>query len=273
MKVFFSDNGSESVTMNKKIPLLLVPSFLIPALLATVFAEPEIAIGKQVVRFSAQIPASSSAKSVDLYKRPFRPEPYEINLFYDTLKLELHRLSRPSTPKDTLASSDLGILSPIWGIKEQNRSRYLNLSDLKRIGAKRIDMDVINTWIIMGFEVSAAAQFREYYAELKTAGLVAAPLPSGFKLRERIDTLGYRYIAGTIFVDRKFIKYAYLVSPENDVMLVDRKVLAEGQEVELVPNPSSPGQFFLRHAADSTALRRAETYRDITDKYSDRLLE
>lgn len=252
----------------KKIAYMLCLGFV-----AGFCGENKVLVGRDTITFSAKLAATTLKKRVELKREIFATSPFKYSKAYDTTRLRIYEIKSPAAPGDTVSGAEAGVLSSRWGVQEESRARYRNISDLKLLGPDKIDFETLKFWIIGGFEVRLKSQFKNYYAELRRSGIVKGNPPPDFELYEQKDAQGHRYLSATLFINFKFIKFHYLVSPDNEVMLLKRKILVENKPVELIPNSGSPGQFFLKSAGDSVALAKQIQYRDITDKYRDALLK
>jgi hypothetical protein len=239
----------------------------------TIYGHQRIAIGRDTVAFSPLLQEKSLKKKVELKREIILTSPFHYSMPYDTTQLKIFEYKFASAPGDSISEGEIGILSERWGVKEGKGGRYLNLSDLKKLGNRKIDLAAIRFWITGGFEVKSKTQFRNYCHELKLAGITGKELPADFQVSEQKDIQDFHYMATTVLVDFKSIKFHYLVSPKNEVMLVKKEVLAEVKQVKVIPNPIHPGQFYLANPADSSAEKKELLYRDITEKYKDRILE
>lgn len=230
-------------------------------------AEKKILIGNSPVLFSPKISQLALRKKVVTGAKTYWPAPYETEMAYDSSQLKVARIDHQLTTADSVSADDLGILSRKWGVKEGDTGRYLNISDLKKMGLKQIGIRNIVDWIICGTIVGSNPEFRKLYGEAKKIGMVKESLPPKFEVSEQKIIQGQRYLSVTVLVDFNFIKFHYLVSPESEIMLVKYDKLIVAKPPELIPNSGSPGQFYLKNPGDSTVLKRQLLYRDLTDNF------
>jgi hypothetical protein len=230
-------------------------------------------IGRDSVEFTPKIPDAYLKKGVKLRDESIRNSPFGNYLKYDSSQLKIFAWRSPMTRSDSINNADAGILSRRWGVKEGKRSRYLNISDLKKMGFKQVSVDDIILWIIGGRKVKSEEQFKKYYSELRRGGIVQRDLPANFILSERFDVKGYYYQSATVFEEPRFRKYHYLISPSNEVMLLKCETIIDIKFPKYIQSPAYPGVMILNDTADSAADKASGAFMEITEKYKAQLLE
>jgi hypothetical protein len=188
-------------------------------------------------------------------------------LIYDSTALKIFQIAAPMTPGDSLEPKDMGMLSVQWGVRDPKGNRYLNIADLKKLGKRRIEAETIQRWIIGGKRVKSNKKFMEFVNELRDSNIVAVPLKNGFAASETEEYQGFGRISMVVLIDEEFVKFSYVVSPENEVMFLHKEVLIQVYSPKLKSLPEMPSFIILANPEDSTAYRVWRKYTGTIRKY------
>jgi hypothetical protein len=228
-------------------------------------------VGRDSVAFTAKLADSTLRKQVSLRGELPRNSPFNNYLKYDSTRLKIFSIRGTATPSDSI-QGDSGILSQRWGVKDGNAARYLNISDLKKLGLKGIGPAEIAAWITSGRLVTSSVAFLKFAAELKRDGIIGQDFPPDFMPTEIRTIMGFRYLTVTIFNSPDFVQYRYFISPENEVMLWKYENLFKVRFPKYIPLAVMPGVFMLKNSADTVAERRSDRYMELIGKYESLLL-
>ncbi len=246
----------------------LFPAILLTAAFA--FCESKkVVIGKDTLAFHENIDEAANKKRVKFRSNLDASSPFNRSLSYDSSQIKIFGIYAPETPADTLQFADLGILSDGWGVQLPQGTRYLNITDLKKISKRPVDLKVLQSWIIGGKRVKASSGFRNFLAELKLKKIVTTSFPKNpkdFSVSDTVEATGFRKFSGTFMFYDKFIKFTYLVSEKNEVMLLNKEVVLAAFRPNTI---AYPGMSFvvLENPKDSIADRNYVKYSEILQKY------
>jgi hypothetical protein len=228
-------------------------------------ADTRVVFKGETFLFSEKIGPVAEKKRIE-FNTPGRT-PFGSSLIYDSSLIKIFQIKGPASSRDSLEDADLGVLSQCLGVQDPKGNRYLNISDLKRLGKRTIEAETIQRWIIYGEMVKSNGKFQEFLGELRNTGIIPEDSKKDFTASAEEHAQGFRKISMTILINEDFIRFSYLVSSENEVMFLGKEILIHVHSPKLKSLPEMPSFITLENPGDSTAYTISRKYVAIIRKY------